>query len=465
MTDLASRLREIVRGPGPATRPGSGQAERPLSGSLRELTYEPEGPAASAPADLDALCASLGGVPFDAGAGRCLRISRRYEADRWHGDLRIGDCELTDLAALDVLFPGTSGTSGTSGTPVFLDIETTGLSGGAGTIAFLVGCGFFDLGAFQVYQFLLTSFATERALLAAVAASVESGDCLVTYNGKSFDLPVMETRWLFHRLPAPLSEKPHVDMLHPARRLWKRRESEHARGGALRTASDGCNLAILERDLFGVRRVGDVPGFEIPSRYFRFLRTGNPAPLEAVLEHNRLDLVSLAAVTARAAAIARGGSTACRDNRERVALGRMLERAGLTASAEQCYADASEDPDPDVGAEAWCRLALLLRRARRYADAADAWHKVLAAGTQGNLALGKIARVALAVHMEHRTRDLDSARALALEALLDLEETDDCPRARDGLRHRLARLDRKIGRTACNTVPITEPEDEGYFLT
>jgi uncharacterized protein YprB with RNaseH-like and TPR domain len=425
MGDLAARLRGIVRGSAP-----------------RELTYELDSPGWRAPATLERLCESLGGTAFDTPAGSCLRISRRYESDRWYGNQRIGECEVTDLSALD-----------TPGSPIFLDIETTGLSGGAGTVAFLVGCGFFDLGAFQIHQFLLPSYAAERALLAAVADSVAGAGCLVTYNGKTFDLPVMETRWLFHRIPPPLGEKAHLDMLHTARRLWRDRE-----------APQGCNLSILERDLFGVRRTGDVPGFEIPSRYFRFLRTGDPAPLETVLEHNRLDLVSLAAVTARAAAIAHGGSPACRDGRERLAAGRLLERAGRLASAEQCYRDATADADAVVQSEGWCRLAIRLRRERRFAEAADAWRQVLASAPASSGAASALARQALAVHLEHRTGDLDGARTLALEALLDLEESR--PRRREDLQHRLARLDRKIARRTDQTGGVQEnlldqPADEG----
>jgi uncharacterized protein len=429
MTDLASRLRQALR----SGSPGSPR---------RELTYEPESRVYERPTNLDELCVALTAVPADTPAGRCLQVNRRYEAERWHGDVQIGDCELKDLTALDLFNPGTHGTSGTlgtlgtPGTPVFLDIETTGLSGGAGTVAFLVGCGYFDLGAFQIHQFLLPSYAAERALLAAVAASVEPAGCIVTYNGKTFDLPLMETRWLFHRMRMPLADKPHVDMLHPARRLWRQRDAEGSE-------AEGCNLAILERDLFGVRRISDVPGFDIPGRYFRFLRSGNPAPLEAVLEHNRLDLVSLAVVTARVAAMARGGSVACRDGRERIALGRLFERGGKTEQAERCYRDATGDRNRSVSADAWCRLALHLRRARRYADAADAWQEVLRIlGTSRTL--GTLAREALAIHMEHRSRDLDGAHALALEALLDLEEADEAPRRRDALRYRLARLERKL---------------------
>jgi hypothetical protein len=329
-------------------------------------------------------------------------------------------------------------------------LETTGLSGGAGTVAFLVGCGYFDLGAFQVRQFLLTSYASERALLYAVADFFEGADLIVTYNGKTFDVPVMETRWLFHRLQMPLDGVPHFDVLHPARRLWRAR----ARAGDADDA--GCRLATLERTLFNVTRVGDVGGFEIPGRFFQFLRSGDPRPLEPVLEHNRLDLVSLAAVMARAMELVRNGHAACRDCAETLALGRIYERAAadervhdrasVLARAENCYRQAAGSRTTEVKGEALYRLALRHRRERRFAEAAAIWRDVIdltepraVRRIAGLGELRQFAAEALAIHHEHRERDLGSARELALFAL---EEADG--RRADGMRHRLARINRKI---------------------
>jgi DNA polymerase III epsilon subunit-like protein len=339
---------------------------------------------------------------------------------------------------------------------IFIDLETTGLSGGAGTVAFLVGCGYFDLGAFQVRQFLLTSFASERALLHAVADFFDGADLIVTYNGKTFDVPVMETRWLFHRLQMPLTSVRHFDMLHPARRLWR------ARAGARDPGDSGCRLATLERTLFNVSRVGDVGGFEIPGRFFQFLRSGDPRPLEPVLEHNRLDLVSLAAVMARALELARDGHAACRDSTEALALGRIYERAAtddrlgdrvsVLARAESCYRRAAQSRTAGVRAEALYRLALRHRRERRFAEAAAIWREVIdlteprAVRRIGGLgALRHFAAEALAIHHEHRDRDLTSARKLALFAMeeAEAEAEPDSPRA-DSVRHRLARLNRKL---------------------
>jgi uncharacterized protein len=429
--DLTSRLRAIVR---PSSKP------------VRELTYEPDdGYRHGASPDVERAGEALGGVPLQTPFGTCLVIDRRYEGDRWHGSMRVEDCELKDgdgLALLDPALCARGVGEGTLAKTIFLDLETTGLSGGAGTVAFLVGCGWFDLGAFQVRQFLLTSYASERALLAAVADFFADCGLVVTYNGKTFDVPVMETRWAFHRIPMPLGEIPHFDMLHPARRLWRRTTAQF---------EDGCRLTGLERVLLDMHRVGDVPGFEIPERFFRFLRSGDARPLEPVLEHNRLDLVSLAAVTARAARLAQGGHESCRDDAEALALGRIYERAERFDRTEACYRRATTSADPEVQGDAWCRLAVRCRRERRFAEAAACWRALVALTEsasirrRGSLAeLRQLAVEALAIHHEHRERDLTRAREMALFALRE----GDVRRV-EGIRHRIARLERKLaGRAA-----------------
>ena len=176
----------------------------------------------------------LGGQVVANRFGRALVIDRRYESDRFHGSRRVGDCAFDDNQILRLLDPALPPPDGTGERILFVDLETTGLSGGAGTVAFLVGVGWFDLGAFQVRQFLLTSYASERALLCAVAECFDAAALLVTYNGKTFDVPVMETRWMFHRMRMPLESVRHFDMLHPARRLWRDRCADPRGGAAIR---------------------------------------------------------------------------------------------------------------------------------------------------------------------------------------------------------------------------------------
>jgi uncharacterized protein len=440
--DLASRLRSVIR-PGAAPQTGD---PAPLG---RELTYEPDdGRRYEAQVDLERVADSLGGRLLTTTFGRCLAIDRRYESDRWHGDVQIGDCELSDFDSLRILDSGIAPDSESS-TPraVFIDLETTGLSGGAGTVAFLVGCAYFDAGALQVRQFLLSSFTAERALLAAASELFDAADLIVTYNGKTFDVPVMETRWAFHRMPAVLDEVPHFDMLHPARRLWRSRSTISGLHGSHDDAG-GCRLTTLERVLLNLRRVGDVDGFEIPGRFFQFLRTGDARPLEPVLEHNRLDLVSLAAVTSRALRLTGAGEPACRDGIEALAVGRVLERGGEVERAEACYRRASESQCLETRSEAFYRLGLTCRRSGRFEEAAGWWRHLVALTDSVRRrdhaldSLREFAIEALAIHQEHRVRDLHAARELALFAL---EEHTGSRRA-DGMRHRLARLDRKLSK-------------------
>jgi len=437
--DLKARLRGIVNGGAPAP--------------VRELTYEPDTGRYEATIDLDRVADVLGGRVVSNRYGRALVIERRYESDRFHGARRVGDCHVADGDLLRLLDPALPPPDGAGQRTLFVDLETTGLSGGAGTVAFLVGVGWFDLGAFQVRQFLLTSYASERALLCAVAECFDAAALLVTYNGKTFDVPMMETRWLFHRMPMPLESVRHFDMLHPARRLWSSRaaSSEGPQGAAAERRSraagndeGGCRLGTLERVLCDVTRVGDVPGMEIPARYFRFLRSGDARPLEPVLEHNRLDLISLAAVAAHAVELVEHGSDRCRDAAEALGLGKVYERAGSIDRALACYDRAASDRGAhvDVAGEALYRRGVRLRRDRRFAEAAEAWRAILALKGRRTTVLATLqqyATEALAVHHEHRQKDLEGARELALR-LLD----DETFEQRDRARHRLARLDRKI---------------------
>jgi tetratricopeptide (TPR) repeat protein len=312
---------------------------------------------------------------------------------------------------------------------VFFDLETTGLSGGAGTLAFLAGCGWFEGESFRVRQFLLGSPSGERAMLDAISALFDEASLLVTYNGRTFDVPLMETRWAFHRTDSGSEAVPHFDMLPSSRRLWRYRDD-----------GDGCSLASLERSILGFHRVNDVPGFEIPARYFHFLRTGDGAAMAGVLEHNRHDLLSLAAVMSYALSLAEDGPDACREASERLALGGLYERAGDRDRARRAYEMAAAG-EREVRLHALTRLAALLGRTGEHAAAAEAWQGVLDHARRDGAppAVERRAVEALAIHHEHRNRDLTVARRYA-ERL----SRQASGRARQEAAHRLGRIDRKI---------------------
>jgi tetratricopeptide (TPR) repeat protein len=418
------RLRQIVRTGAASTR----------QGPLRELTYEPVG-ADGLPIDRRDAPGLEGATTVRTPFGQAAVIERAFDADWRFGAVRVDECVAAepDLLAILTGRPVEPRATCREG-PIFLDLETTGLSGGAGTVAFLVGCGWFDRGAFQTRQFFLNGFAAERALLHLVSDLLDEAPFIVTYNGRTFDVPVMETRWQFHRIRPPLDDLPHVDMLPPARRLWR----ETAEG-----TDRSCRLVHLEASLLGYVRQGDVPGFEIPSRYFSYVRDGDAAPLEPVLQHNRLDLLALAAITARAQRLVLQGPCSARDAGECLALGRVYWRAGRLPEAEECFRRAASRAEAPRACreEALHGLALLLRRQRRFGEAAATWRDLLALG-HGRSRAAREAVEALAVHHEHRECDLAVAREFAMRAL----RSGDDLRHREAVRHRLARIDRKIDR-------------------
>ena len=441
--NLADRLRGVMN-PGGSAAPGTtGSPDPPHVPSVRrpglaEGTIQPSADPASI----------LDGEWCERDGQRFLVIDRRYAPGHRHGHCTVVDSAPDDdgcWPALSILEPSLA-SGRASGRLLFLDLETTGLAGGAGTYAFLVGCGWFERGGFRVRQYLLTAFGAERALLQDVARLASEACGLGTYNGKTFDLPLMETRFLFHRMGAPLAGMPHVDMLHPARRLWKDSGTWGGSGeprvpGAADPPGSSCRLTTLERTLLGHEREGDVPGFEIPGRYFNFVRTGDARPLAGVLEHNRLDILSLALVTARLAHLLTDGASAVRTGREALGLGRIFDRAGMAEAASPCYdAAVLGGEDVETVGEALRALAVALRRARRYDEAAGAWRRMLDL-CPCPPALARDAADALAVHHEHRARELGTARRFALESL-SLTTTHSRIEA---ARHRLARIDRKLG--------------------
>jgi uncharacterized protein len=415
MTTLSDRLRGVIGG---GLKSGGGSKEQ-------DPPY----------ADNDAIADVLDGEWHERGGQRFLVVDRMYVPGYRHGSMVLAD----GLPPSDGVWPRLSLLANAScgSRLLFVDLETTGIAGGAGTYAFLVGCGWFAGGTFRIRQFFLSSFTAERALLEAVGDLAADAGTVVSYNGKSFDLPLIETRCALHRLQSPFGELPHLDMLHPARRMWRIAESRHVQKDVPYT----CRLSTLEQHLCGYVREGDVAGFEIPARYFRYVHAGDPRPLTAVLEHNRLDLLSLALVTARAAQLLEDGPAAARTAREALGMGRLYERGGMMAEAKSSFARAIEfdDADEELRAEALRAYAIVARRLRQYDDAADAWRRVLGL-TECPRPIEREASEALAVHLEHRRRDLASARDFTMRLL----NVDESVTRRQAAEYRLARLDRKL---------------------
>lgn len=343
----------------------------------------------------------------------------------------------------------------------FVDTETTGLQRGTGTYAFLIGIGRLTPQGFRVRQFLLRDVYEEPAVLEAVLAELDGVCAVITYNGLRFDWPLLQTRLTMNRLPVP--PLPQLDLLYPARRLWKP------------TVGD-CRLGSLEEAVLGITRRDDVPGYLIPSLYFRYLQTKDPAPLAGVVRHNRWDILTTAALAAYV-------GQAMAQPLEAAPLGRPLPGSDLLAigcrllerrewdEAVACLEEALRRGLPD-SLQGKCRkaLAAAYRRMGWEERSAHQW-RALAEG--GGLSPGPC--VELAKYYEHRVKDLEKARLWTLRAI-EAVQRRRLLRLRRGatlshagsfhdqqmqeLLHRLRRLEAKLARQA----PQQELRDQQLVL-
>ena len=364
---------------------------------------------------------------------------------RPYGKLRIGDVSTADLSPLDLFLENAS-------LPppeqiVYLDTETTGLAGGTGTCAFLVGIGAAEGSQFVVRQFFLRDYPEEKAMLAALTEALKPYQGLVTFNGKTFDVPLLETRYALARLKSPLTELLHVDLLHPARRLWKLR-------------LETCELTHLEREVLGVSREGDVSGSEIPGIYFDYLRAGDAQGLQPVFYHNALDIITLAALTTELAkAVGQGGGERVLPSLDLFSLSRIYDRAGVTEqSLSACQQALATGLPEEIETRALFHLAAQHKRRCEYDVAVEIWSEVTRR-KRGDFSLEALEE--LAIHFEHRRRDYTAAINVvekAIELLRDSARESSKPSPTAPPRHferftyRLKRLRRKSERAVSGSL-------------
>lgn len=315
---------------------------------------------------------------------------------------------------------------------LFLDTETTGLSGGVGTVAFLVGIGWIRDGAFYVRQILMKDYASEGMLIEEMQRCSQGFDTTVSFNGRTFDLPLLETRCTMNRTRSPYAKMECVDLLAPARRLWRRRL------GSVR-------LAHLEEKILGYVREDDLPGSEVPQRYFDFLRTGDMALLEDVIDHNRQDILSMGTLLAEICD-AYGNPRKCRETADLFSLGLTLGKQGEKSGAELLYRMAAQPRpvtsiqalvDCSYRAQANRELCHLLRRDGRFAEQKELLERMCAANEAGAWPHIELAKI-----YEHREKDCRAALRCALRGMERTKDEDE----REEVRRRIARLEAKIAK-------------------
>ncbi|MEO5887127.1 MAG: ribonuclease H-like domain-containing protein [Anaerolineales bacterium] len=338
---------------------------------------------------------------------------------QWVRDKRISDLDLSEFA--------------------FLDTETSGLSGGTGTYAFLVGVARFVDGEFRLQQFFMRDPAEEPALLEGLANFLAPCKALITFNGKSFDAPLLTTRYSLHRIPVPYKNYSHLDLLPLARRLWRDRLPSRA-------------LKYLEENILGLARSTDeVPGYEIPWLYFDYLRTGDARPLGGVFYHNAMDVVAMAALLSHINNMLETPYDGhVQHGLDFIALAKLFEDLGHWDEAARLFERGLEwDPlsaevkqgltESDFGL-AVKRLSILQKKRGDLNESIRLWQ---AAAERGHL----YAFVELAKHYEHKLRDIKTALQWTRSALVCAQETEMPAYMRkhwlDEIARRLERLERK----------------------
>lgn len=312
----------------------------------------------------------------------------------------------------------------------FLDTETSGIMGGTGTYAFLVGVGRFINGQFVLRQFFMRDPSEEPALLEGLAHFLAPAKALVTFNGKAFDAPLLTTRYTLHRIPVPYKNYAHLDLLPLARRLWRDRLESRA-------------LKYLEQHVLGMNRTSDeVPGYEIPWLYFDYLRARDARPLVGVFYHNAMDVVAMAALLTHMNEV----MTSPYEGRvehgiDFIALGKLLEDLGHWEEAARLFEHGLELhlTEQDFGL-AVKRLSILQKRRGDFEEAVRLWER---AAAKGHI----YAHIEIAKYYEHKRRDVKSAIQWTRSALEHVKEADLAAYERkywlDEITHRLARLERK----------------------
>ncbi len=368
--DLKTRLEQL--------RPRNGAQAVPMqSGSLgarlsrlqiRKKACNPDCP----PMTEGELADRLGGRLLEKGV---LLIEQRVSLSDIHGDFALETIRQEPL-----VLPGTQDIGADQ--LLFMDTETTGLSGGSGTLVFLLGVGRLEGRELVVRQYLLTSFSGEAPLLTSAGDWLRENETLVSYNGKSFDVPLLATRGRMAGVPDPFSKMPHLDLLHPLRRGFRERWPS-------------CRLANAERNLIGFHRQNDLPGAEAPAAWFEWVRHREWRRLSGVLEHNRLDLISLVALL----------PLLCRAYREpwrwEADIG-AVARSWLKAGRPDIALKMLERGRAGLSHRGLMELARLWRNLGEWQRACEVWWLLSNAGNDA-------ATEQLAKYHEHVIRDIETA--------------------------------------------------------
>jgi len=391
-------------------------------------------------------CAVPGRV-IDTPYGPCFVVETRFPRPHMHGHHQLADVLRLERPSslLAQLARDERLSKQEFRTAIFFDIETSGMGIGAGVYAFMVGFGTFEGDEFCLRQYFLRDYCEEEAMLHLLDQQIQERSWWISFNGRTFDLPILQARFTCGRRRMPLAAAPHLDLLYPARQLWRKR---------LRS----CALSSLEAGVLGAPRDADVPGWLVPQLYFEYLRYGDTSYMPRVFYHNAQDILSLVTLSARSEAVLRNaGCEAVEHATDLYSLGVVLGANDRPDLAQVSLERALLQGLPiELENEALHHLGRLLRRTGLTDRALAVWQALRARGELS-------AYLELAKEYEHHRRDPVSALRVVTEALSLQELPAKGACSAPELRQRLERLRRKTG-SGGSTMPHIESYSFGKIV-
>jgi uncharacterized protein YprB with RNaseH-like and TPR domain len=371
------------------------------------------------------------GEDVETPLGKAYRIEQLFTQDHLHGSFRLDAARRFSAEMIAKVTGKPDVAEIESDKLVYLDTETTGLAGGAGTIVFLVGVGVFHRDVFRLRQYFLRNPGEEAGMLSALQEDLEAAAGFVSFNGRVFDLPLLEMRYMLSmRRRWQLTAYPQVDLMYPARRLWRR-------------SLPDCTLNTIERMQLGVQRSDeDVRGDLIPGIYHEYLRTGETLEIARVIYHNAVDVLSLVSLSAALMSRFQAGDPSRLSGGEALALGRWHSAQGRFEDAEAAFIAALKNTEPALKVEALQRYTGYLKRQDRRKDAVEGWEMWHTLAPDDPKPC-----IELAMYYEWHAQDLSKAHGWSEKALQCLSHwPQDWRRdeSRTKIEHRLERLARKM---------------------
>ncbi len=331
--------------------------------------------------------------------GSCYVIENRYPLSWLHGGISLGDTAAigSDITAS---LGGPDCAALQTDKLIYMDTETTGLSGGAGTVAFLVGVGYFEDGAYIIRQYFMRDYDDESAMLTELQELFQRFQGFVTFNGKAFDINLLLGRFISNRLKPLFRDKPNLDLLYPSRKVW---------GLKL----ENCRLGSLEENILGEFRSDDIPGAMIPSVYFRYLEDRDASEIKRVIRHNELDILSMVALLGKLSVMLQNPFSNTDMGYELLGLGKLFEASGKTGNMLECLEACTGSEEYVIRSQAIRRLTDVYKRNGSYDRALEHWNAMESRNTGFEL----FHLIEMAKYYEHKMKDMEFALVLVEKAV------------------------------------------------